>query len=79
MRLVAKHKKTGEYVDVGAIWPCRFAGQEFPMGVTLGSTRANQPLTKEEAAAILCSEDYFVDLRENGAPRKPEGSEDGLD
>jgi len=70
-RIVAKNKKTKEYVDLGAVWPCRFEGEDYPRGVTFGDNRTSL----ERVVEILSSGEWYVDVRHNEPPSSS-GSEE---
>ena len=67
-RIVARHKQTKEYTDIGAMWPPpeNFQSESgFPYTLTYGSKSRNSPLSIEDALAIVASGDYWIDIREN--------------
>lgn len=73
-RLVAKNKKTGEFVDIGAVWPCHFEGNDYPRNVSFSDNRTSI----ERVIEIIQSGDYYIDVRPNTAKRAG-GSDDGED
>ena len=71
-RIVAKHKKTGDYVDIGAIWPCRFDGEDFPRNVSFSDNRVSM----DEVIRIVTSGEYYLDVRQNQISRADAEFED---
>ena len=76
MRLVLRNKETKEYVDCGAVWPCRFEGEEFPKGITMGNDGGSNPVTQKQVGEMISSGDYYMDMREVSAPKPKTDGED---